>query len=137
MVTFWRARTAIIPHRPASRLVRHGPYRFTRNPMYVGLTGLYTGLALIFNVGWPLVLLPLVLVVLWGVVIQREERYLRAAFGKSTPRFSVRCGAGCERLRAQGSRAEGSRLREKGRQFGARVAPRRPARSTPSATMAK
>jgi protein-S-isoprenylcysteine O-methyltransferase Ste14 len=87
MVTFWRARTAIIPHRPASHLVRHGPYRFTRNPMYVGLTGLYTGLALIFNVGWPLVLLPLVLAVLWGVVIQREERYLRAAFGEEYAAF--------------------------------------------------
>jgi len=87
MVTFWRARTAIIPHRPASNLVRHGPYRFTRNPMYVGLTGLYTGLALMFNVGWPLVMLPFVLVGLWVLVIRREERYLLAAFGKEYAAF--------------------------------------------------
>lgn len=38
MITFRRAKTAIIPHHSASQLVTHGPYRFTRNPMYTGLT---------------------------------------------------------------------------------------------------
>jgi protein-S-isoprenylcysteine O-methyltransferase Ste14 len=88
MITFWRARTAIIPHRPASRLVRHGPYRFTRNPMYVAMTALYLGLSLLFDVGWPLILLPAVLVLLWWFVIRREERYLRAAFGEEYERFT-------------------------------------------------
>ena len=88
MITFWRARTAIIPHRPASRLVRHGPYRFTRNPMYVALTALYVGLSLLFDVAWPLILLPVVLVLLWWFVIRREERYLRAAFGEEDERFT-------------------------------------------------
>lgn len=87
MITFWRARTAIIPHRPASRLVRHGPYRFTRNPMYVALASLYIGLALIFNVAWPIVMLPLVLVLLWRFVIAREERYLLSAFGEEYATF--------------------------------------------------
>ena len=88
MITFWRARTAIIPHRPASRLVRHGPYRFTRNPMYVALAALYVGLALLFNVAWPLVLLPAVLWLLWHLVIRHEERYLLFAFGDDYAAFT-------------------------------------------------
>ena len=38
VITFRRAKTAINPHHSASQLVTHGPYRFTRNPMYTGLT---------------------------------------------------------------------------------------------------
>ena len=87
MFTFWRARTAIHPSHPASRLVRHGPYRFTRNPMYLSLMSLYTGLALIFDVAWPLVLLPVVLALLWFLVLRREERYLRHAFGEDYADF--------------------------------------------------
>ncbi len=79
--TFFRARTAIMPHHAASRLVTSGPYRFTRNPMYVGLTTAYIGLSLMTNSIWPLVLLPLALLALYALVIRREERYLRAAFG--------------------------------------------------------
>jgi protein-S-isoprenylcysteine O-methyltransferase Ste14 len=80
--TFFRARTAIIPHYPASRIVSHGPYRFTRNPMYLGMTLAYVGFALILNWAWPLLLLPLVLWSLIALVIRREERYLSQAFGE-------------------------------------------------------
>jgi len=81
LLTFARYRTAIMPTRPARLLVGVGPYRFTRNPMYVGLTGLYVGLALLVNWAWPLVALPLVLAVISAYVIRREERHLRAVFG--------------------------------------------------------
>jgi protein-S-isoprenylcysteine O-methyltransferase Ste14 len=80
ILTFQLAGTTMFPFEPASRLVRHGPYRFTRNPMYVGLTLSYIGIALIMNVGWPLILLPLVL---WGLdvfVIREEETYLLRTF---------------------------------------------------------
>ncbi len=80
-MTFLRARTAILPHHAASRIVRDGPYRFTRNPMYVGLTLVYLGASLVLNTVWPfLTLAP----ALWGLthfVIKREERYLAEAFG--------------------------------------------------------
>jgi protein-S-isoprenylcysteine O-methyltransferase Ste14 len=79
--TFRRARTAIIPHHPASQLVRGGPYRYTRNPMYVSLTLVYFGLALIFDKTWPLGLLPLVVIALRRLVIAREEAYLARTFG--------------------------------------------------------
>ena len=80
VATFLRARTAVIPHHPASRLVTSGPYRFTRNPMYLGLTLAYLGGTVLVNSVWPLLLLPLVLLVLTVAVIRREERYLAAAF---------------------------------------------------------
>ena len=83
LATFARARTPIIPDRPARELVTRGPYRFTRNPMYVGLTALYSGLALVLNMAWPLVLLPVVLTALTTLVIVHEERHLREAFGQS------------------------------------------------------
>ena len=49
--------------------------------MYVGLSALYWGLALLFNVVWPLVLFPVVVIALFRLVIRREERYLAQAFG--------------------------------------------------------
>lgn len=81
VATFLRARTAIIPNRPASALVTHGPYRLSRNPMYLGLTLLYLGVTLLVNSVWPILFLPLVLVTLHLTVILREERYLASAFG--------------------------------------------------------
>lgn len=81
MATFRRARTSLLPFRPASAMVTSGPYRFTRNPMYVGFTLLYLGLSLLMGLAWPLVMLPLVLVALTVLVIRREERYLEDAFG--------------------------------------------------------
>jgi len=81
IVTFRRARTAVIPHHAASQLVASGPYRFTRNPMYVGLTIVYTGGAVVLNSAWPLILLPVVLIVLAHFVVVREEQYLNDAFG--------------------------------------------------------
>jgi protein-S-isoprenylcysteine O-methyltransferase Ste14 len=80
MITFRRAHTAIVPLYPASRIVTSGPYRFTRNPMYTGLTLAYVGLSLYMNSGWPLLALPIVLALLVRLVVRREEAYLRSAF---------------------------------------------------------
>jgi protein-S-isoprenylcysteine O-methyltransferase Ste14 len=77
---FRRARTTLIPNRPAAALVTTGPYRFTRNPMYVSLVLLYGAVTLFVNSWWPVVLLPLVLVAADRLVIAPEERYLAAAF---------------------------------------------------------
>lgn len=86
ITAFRRARTAIMPMYPASRLVVCGPYRHSRNPMYVSLLLIYAGLALIYNSAWPLLLLP----VLWTLVhavIRREERHLTHAFGEHYARY--------------------------------------------------
>lgn len=81
MLTFARARTAILPSRPARTIVATGPFRYSRNPMYVALSAIYTGLALLMSMAWPLLLLPLVLLGLYALVIRREEHYLGHAFG--------------------------------------------------------
>lgn len=80
-ILFALRRTTIIPHRRASNLIGSGPYRLTRNPMYVGLTGICVGAALIVNVAWPILLLPVPLWVLHTKTIPFEERTLEGAFG--------------------------------------------------------
>jgi protein-S-isoprenylcysteine O-methyltransferase Ste14 len=78
---FRRKGTAVIPTSPASTLVTTGPFRFTRNPMYVGFALLYAGLAVWLDVIWALIVLPLVIVAVDRIVIAREERYLERRFG--------------------------------------------------------
>lgn len=79
---FHRAGTNVIPYKPATTLVTDGPYRFSRNPMYVGFALTYLGLA--FGLNTPIaigLLLPCLIVMTWGVVL-REERYLEDKFGQ-------------------------------------------------------
>jgi protein-S-isoprenylcysteine O-methyltransferase Ste14 len=90
MLTFVRARTAIIPNRPATALVTGGPFRYTRNPMYLSLTLFYLGVTLLLGTVWPLLLLPVVLLVLHAAVIRREERHLDEAFGPAYAEYRAR-----------------------------------------------
>lgn len=90
IVTFARVGTAIIPNRPATQVVGVGPYRLSRNPMYVGLTSVYLGLVALTGVLWPLLFLPLVLWVLVAAVINREERYLAQKFGAQYEAYRLR-----------------------------------------------
>ena len=78
---FRRARTNIMPNQPATAIVEAGPYRWSRNPMYVGMTLLSAGVALVFDTLWALLLVPLAVVVTDRYTIAREERYLERAFG--------------------------------------------------------
>ena len=87
IATFRRQRTAIIPNRPATRLVTWGPYRICRNPMYLALSALYLGVSVLVNTIWPVVFFPLVIALLYFLVIRREERYLSAAFGSEYEEF--------------------------------------------------
>ena len=82
LATFIRQKTAIYPNQPASALVTHGPYRFSRNPMYVALTAITLGVSLLADNMWMLVLLSAVLVFLTLFVIRREENYLSDEFGQ-------------------------------------------------------
>lgn len=80
---FQKAGTNVVPYRPATALVTEGPYRFSRNPMYVGFAITYLGLALGLESAIAVaLLLPCLFVMNWGV-IGREERYLEARFGKA------------------------------------------------------
>jgi protein-S-isoprenylcysteine O-methyltransferase Ste14 len=81
ILTFRRRGTAIIPFHPATTIVTTGPYRFTRNPMYIGMSVFYTGVALLLDTWWAFALLPVVVTIIERQVIAREERYLASAFG--------------------------------------------------------
>jgi protein-S-isoprenylcysteine O-methyltransferase Ste14 len=84
---FFRARTNLRPDRPSSALVRTGPYRFTRNPMYVSLTMVYVGVAVMTQSLWSLLLLPLVVAFIRSKVIAREEAYMERRFGAEYLRY--------------------------------------------------
>lgn len=81
------AKTSLNPHRPTTALVFTGPYRFSRNPMYIGLTLLYAGLVTYLQLPWGLVLLPVViwLITIW--VIVPEEKYLEQKFGAEYSKY--------------------------------------------------
>ncbi len=87
---FWRAKTDLLPFKPARTLVIVPPYTFTRNPMYLGLTLAYLGGAFATNWAWPLVFLPAVIWITAGFVISREERYLRSRFGDQYAAYCAR-----------------------------------------------
>jgi len=88
--SFWASGTSVIPVRPTTALVIHGPYRFTRNPMYLSLLLLYVGLACWFGWVWPLILAPGLVFVINAYVIGREERYLHHKFGQEYQRYQAR-----------------------------------------------
>ena len=81
IVAFRRAGTNVEPHKPSLVLVRDGPYRFTRNPMYLGLVLMLLGLSLVFSLDWGVPLAPVLWLVLHHGVVLREEAYLTAKFG--------------------------------------------------------
>jgi len=76
-----RAGTNVDPYRPATAVVTGGPYRFTRNPMYVGFTLMYLAISALANALVPVLLLPAVQQLMRRGVIEREERYLERKFG--------------------------------------------------------
>ena len=90
MDTMTRAGTNIPTNRPTTAIVESGPYRFTRNPIYVGMFGGLIGLGIAFDNPWPLLMLvPFALVIRYGVVA-REEAYLERKFGDAYRRYRQR-----------------------------------------------
>ena len=90
IVAFRRVGTPPQPWRPSTTLVTSGPYLISRNPMYVGFTLLYAGITLWVNTVWPLLALPVILLVMQRGVIQREEAYLERRFGEEYRTYRAR-----------------------------------------------
>ncbi len=74
--------TSVAPNQPTIAIVTDGPYRFSRNPIYISLTLVYCSISLVANALWPIILLPIVLILIDRGVIAREERYLEDKFGE-------------------------------------------------------
>lgn len=84
---FKRAETRPEPWKPAATLVHKGVYRFTRNPMYLGMLLAYLGFALAFlSPTAALLLIPLFLAI-DRLIVTREEAYLSDRFGAEYDRY--------------------------------------------------
>ena len=82
IVTMTKAGSNVPTNRPTTTIVESGPYRFTRNPIYLGMFLGLVGVALAFDNLWLLVtLVPFALIIRYGVVA-REEAYLDRKFGE-------------------------------------------------------
>lgn len=79
---FARHRTGLLPGDATTSMIESGPYRLSRNPLYVGMLALYLAIALLSSTFWGLVGFPLaVALVLWGAILP-EERFLHERFGE-------------------------------------------------------
>ena len=87
---FRRAGTHVVPGEPATALVMTGPYRVTRNPIYIGFVLVYFGLSIVLTSMWILLLLLPVLVILQRGVVRREEAYLERKFGEAYHAYTKR-----------------------------------------------
>jgi len=90
MLAFRRAGTSPRPWKPTTALVTGGPYKISRNPMYLGFTLIYLGVAIWVNSLWPLLALPVILIVMDRGQIAREEAYLERLFGDEFRRYKSR-----------------------------------------------
>ena len=87
---FGRHETGLLPGQPTNALIERGPFRTSRNPLYLGLLALYLGLALLVPSFWGLALFPAaVALVSWGA-IRPEERFLRQRFGAAYEDYARR-----------------------------------------------
>lgn len=90
MQMFRRAGTHVAPGQPAAALVTAGPYRFTRNPIYIGFVLVYFGLSIVLTSVWILLLLVPVALILQRGVVLREEAYLERKFGEAYRAYTER-----------------------------------------------
>ena len=85
-----RAGTNVDPREPTTAIVTEGPYRFTRNPLYLSMTLIYGGITALANALPAALLLPVVLHIMRRGVIEREERYLEGKFGDEYLNYKAR-----------------------------------------------
>jgi protein-S-isoprenylcysteine O-methyltransferase Ste14 len=77
-----QADTPASPYKPVARIAKEGPFRYSRNPGYLAMAMIYTGIASLANALWAILLLPVALLAIQRGVIEREERYLERKFGE-------------------------------------------------------
>ena len=86
---FRAAGTPVPARKPTTAIVTTGPYRFTRNPIYLAFSLLQLGLALLVGSWWLLATLVLAFALMHWIVVPREERYLEARFGHEYRRYKA------------------------------------------------
>ena len=89
-VTLKHSNTPMLPHNEAEILVTCGPYRWSRNPIYLADIILLVSSALIYQTLWPVVLLPLLWMILHQRFVMPEEKMLKERFPKAFVKWSER-----------------------------------------------
>jgi protein-S-isoprenylcysteine O-methyltransferase Ste14 len=87
---FVRTGQSPAPWKPSPELILQGPYRFTRNPMYLGLTCIQAGLGLGTGNAWIALLAPVALLIVHFIAVRPEEKYLTEKFGPSYREYCLR-----------------------------------------------
>ena len=86
-ISFRKVGTAVRPDRPTTAIITSGPFRFTRNPLYLSLALIYAGIAIAADSVWVMGFLIPVLLIMNRGVIAREEKYLEGKFGEEYRRY--------------------------------------------------
>jgi protein-S-isoprenylcysteine O-methyltransferase Ste14 len=81
VIEFVRHGTHPDPHRPTTTIIRSGPFRWSRNPIYLAFAIVHLGLGVWFAKTWVVLTLPLAVAIIRYGVIAPEERYLGQKFG--------------------------------------------------------
>jgi protein-S-isoprenylcysteine O-methyltransferase Ste14 len=82
--------TNVDPMLPATAIVTSGPFRLSRNPLYLALTLIYCGVTLAFNTWWGIVVLVPLLIIMHRGVVLREEHYLDQKFGETYRQYRAK-----------------------------------------------
>jgi protein-S-isoprenylcysteine O-methyltransferase Ste14 len=90
ILKFIQSHNTLITVKPANSLQTNGIYSITRNPMYLSLLFLYTGIAFFAGNWWTFILIPVMIIVITAYVIKREEKYLSDAFGQDYTAYRIK-----------------------------------------------
>jgi len=85
-----RAGVTPVPWRAPEKLVIDGPFRFSRNPLFISLTVMYIGISVVANTIWPLGFLVFALVIVNRETVLQEERFLEKKFGEEYRSYKMR-----------------------------------------------
>jgi protein-S-isoprenylcysteine O-methyltransferase Ste14 len=87
---FNKAETTLDPFGGTTKIVIAGPYRFSRNPIYLGFVCMLIGFPLMIDKAWGLILAPLLMILMTRLVIEHEEAYLEQKFGQEYLEYKSR-----------------------------------------------
>ena len=90
LVLFLRAKTGVIPFSEAKALVQRGPYRWTRNPMYLGMAAIMLGFAIFLGSVTPFIVIPAFMGLITERFIAPEEAMLEQSFGAAYTDYKAR-----------------------------------------------
>ena len=82
LIKFAQSKNTLVTIKSATSLQTKGIYSLTRNPMYMGLLILYSGIAMLEGNWWTFIFIPLIIIIVQFYVIRGEENYLQRAFGE-------------------------------------------------------